>query len=67
MKLVIQENFDALSLWVASYVRRRIIEFAPTAQKPFVLGLPTGGSPIGTYKVHSCAHTHTRAHSHPRP
>ena len=28
----------------------RINEFKPTADKPFVLGLPTGGSPIPVYK-----------------
>jgi glucosamine-6-phosphate deaminase len=28
----------------------RINEFQPTAEKPFVLGLPTGSSPIPTYK-----------------
>jgi 6-phosphogluconolactonase/glucosamine-6-phosphate isomerase/deaminase len=28
-----------------------INEFAPTASKPFVLGLPTGSSPIPTYKA----------------
>jgi len=29
----------------------RINEFEPTAEKPFVLGLPTGSSPIPTYKA----------------
>ena len=28
----------------------RITDFAPTAERPFVLGLPTGSSPIPTYK-----------------
>jgi glucosamine-6-phosphate deaminase len=28
-----------------------INEFAPTAEKPFVLGLPTGSSPIPTYQA----------------
>lgn len=28
-----------------------INEFAPTPDKPFVLGLPTGSSPIPTYKA----------------
>lgn len=32
----------------ASY---RINEFKPTADRPFVLGLPTGSSPIPTYKA----------------
>jgi 6-phosphogluconolactonase/glucosamine-6-phosphate isomerase/deaminase len=30
--------------------RDRINDFRPTADKPFVLGLPTGSSPIPTYK-----------------
>jgi glucosamine-6-phosphate deaminase len=28
----------------------RIRDFAPTTQKPFVLGLPTGSSPIPVYR-----------------
>ena len=30
--------------------RARITDFRPTPDKPFVLGLPTGSSPIPTYK-----------------
>ncbi|KAK7045676.1 Glucosamine-6-phosphate isomerase (Glucosamine-6-phosphate deaminase) (GNPDA) (GlcN6P deaminase) [Paramarasmius palmivorus] len=33
------------------YVFIRINDFEPTAEKPFVLGLPTGSSPIPTYKA----------------
>ena len=33
-----------------SHVRDRINSFAPTEAKPFVLGLPTGSTPIPTYK-----------------
>jgi len=35
---------------VAVYIRDRINHFHPTSEKPFVLGLPTGSSPLGTYK-----------------
>jgi glucosamine-6-phosphate deaminase len=31
-------------------VKERIKEFAPTVNKPFVLGLPTGSSPVGVYR-----------------
>jgi 6-phosphogluconolactonase/glucosamine-6-phosphate isomerase/deaminase len=31
-------------------IKSRINDFKPTAEKPFVLGLPTGSSPIPTYK-----------------
>ncbi|KAG0260657.1 Glucosamine-6-phosphate isomerase 1 [Mortierella polycephala] len=50
MRLVIRKDFEAVSYHVAKYVKERIKEFAPTATKPFVLGLPTGSSPVGVYK-----------------
>ena len=33
-----------------SIITDRIVDFKPTAEKPFILGLPTGSSPIPTYK-----------------
>ncbi len=50
MRIVIHENYESLSQWVAYYVANRINTFQPTPDKPFVLGLPTGSSPIGTYQ-----------------
>ena len=50
MRVIIQSEYDLVSKWVASYVVRKIREFKPTPDKPFVLGLPTGSSPLGTYK-----------------
>ena len=50
MRLIIQPNYQQLSCWAASYVAKKINDFNPTAEKPFVLGLPTGGTPLGTYK-----------------
>ena len=44
---IVQPDYEA-SLWAANHIARRINETAPTAKKPFVLGLPTGGTPIGT-------------------
>lgn len=49
MRLIIQANHDLTSKWVANYIARKILLAAPTAEKPFVLGLPTGSSPLGTY------------------
>lgn len=49
MRLIIQPDYAKLSRWTAAYIARKIIDFKPTASKPFVLGLPTGSSPIGTY------------------
>ena len=50
MRLIIQPDYGKLSQWAAKYIASRINEFAPTPDKPFVLGLPTGSSPLGTYK-----------------
>ena len=50
MRVIIQSNYDLVSKWVASYVVKEIRDFQPTAEKPFVIGLPTGSSPIGTYR-----------------
>ena len=50
MRLIIQENYDLLSRWAAFYTAAKINQAKPTADKPFVLGLPTGSSPLGTYR-----------------
>ena len=50
MRLIIQESYGKMSQWAAAYIVKRINEFKPTAERPFVLGLPTGSTPIGTYK-----------------
>ena len=49
MRVVIQPDYRTLSQWAARHVAGRITEAAPTAEKPFVLGLPTGSTPIGMY------------------
>lgn len=56
-RLVIKDNADEVSEWVAQYVVARIKGFAPTADKPFVLGLPTGSSPLAAYKKVRAART----------
>ena len=50
MRLIIQSDFNNLSQWAANYVAAKINAAKPTADKPFVLGLPTGSSPLGMYK-----------------
>jgi glucosamine-6-phosphate deaminase len=49
MRILIHENYQQLSKWTAYYIAKKIKDFNPTPEKPFVLGLPTGSSPIGTY------------------
>jgi glucosamine-6-phosphate deaminase len=50
MRIIIQPDYDRISKWTANYVVKRINEFRPSTKKPFVLGLPTGSSPLGMYK-----------------
>ena len=50
MRLIIQPSYEKISKWAASYVAASINKFKPAADKPFVLGLPTGSSPLGMYK-----------------
>lgn len=50
MRIIIHENYQTLSKWVAYYVASKIKKDKPTPQKPYVLGLPTGSSPLGTYQ-----------------
>ncbi|MGG6297928.1 glucosamine-6-phosphate deaminase [Leptolyngbya sp. AN02str] len=50
MQLVIRESSTAVGLWAARYVQQRIQRFAPTRDRPFVLGLPTGGTPVEMYR-----------------
>ena len=51
MRVIIQPSYDLLSQWAANYVAKRINEFEPKEGKPFVLGLPTGSSPLGMYRA----------------
>lgn len=50
MRLIIQPDYSSISVWAAKYIAAKINKFEPTADKPFVLGLPTGSTPLGTYK-----------------
>lgn len=50
MRLIIQNNHELASKWAANYIARKIVLAAPTKEKPFVLGLPTGSSPLGIYR-----------------
>ena len=49
MRIVILPDYEAVSRWTAGYIGGRIRAFAPAAGRPFVLGLPTGSTPVGTY------------------
>ena len=49
MRLIIEPDYQQLSKWAAEHVINRINSAQPTAEHPFVLGLPTGSSPEGMY------------------
>lgn len=51
MRVVIEKDYKAMSVWAAEYVIRKINAFVPTKErKYFVLGLPTGSTPLGMYE-----------------
>ena len=50
MRLIIQPNAASIAEWAANYVANEINKANPTPEKPFVLGCPTGSSPLGMYK-----------------
>jgi glucosamine-6-phosphate deaminase len=49
MRVIIEPNYETLSRWAACYIAAKINSAEPTAGNPFILGLPTGSSPLGTY------------------
>ena len=50
MRLIIEPDYSNVSKWAANYVASKINASNPTAEKPFILGLPTGSSPLGMYR-----------------
>ena len=56
MRLIIQPDYAGISQWAADYVVAKINAAQPSATKPFVLGLPTGSSPLGMYRALVAAH-----------
>lgn len=49
MRVIIKDDKDFVADWAANYVAYKINRFKPTSGKPFVLGLPTGSTPLGMY------------------
>jgi glucosamine-6-phosphate deaminase len=50
MRLIIHENYKNASKWAAFYIADKINAYKKTTERPFVLGLPTGSSPVGIYQ-----------------
>ncbi|SAM04135.1 hypothetical protein [Absidia glauca] len=49
MRLIVRQDYDEVSAYAAYYVKERIRQFQPSKDRLFVMGLPTGSSPIGVY------------------
>ncbi|KAI9203568.1 glucosamine-6-phosphate isomerase [Polychytrium aggregatum] len=50
MRLVIRDDPGQVAQYIATYIKDRINTFNPTPENPFVIGLPTGSSPVQVYK-----------------
>ncbi|XP_063699626.1 glucosamine-6-phosphate isomerase isoform X1 [Culicoides brevitarsis] len=50
MRLVILDTSASVGDWAARYVMKRINDFKPGPDNYFVLGLPTGSTPLAMYK-----------------
>jgi glucosamine-6-phosphate deaminase len=48
VRVVIHQSFEDVSRWAANYIAEKIN--SQSKDKPFVLGLPTGSSPLGVYR-----------------
>ena len=51
MRVIIEPTYELISQWAANYIAARMNQAKPTAEKPFVLGLPTGSSPLITVNM----------------
>ena len=49
MRLIIEENAEKVGRWAAEYIASKIN--AHKGDRPFVLGLPTGSTPLPTYRA----------------
>ncbi len=49
MRLIIQKDYEKISEWTANYIAEKINNVNASDDSRYVLGLPTGSTPIGTY------------------
>ena len=50
MRLIIEDTNENAGKWAARYIVDKINAHHKTSDKPFVLGLPTGSTPLSTYR-----------------
>lgn len=56
MRLIIEPDAESVGEWVAAYICKRINDHQSQTDRPFVLGLPTGSTPLTTYRNLICLH-----------
>jgi glucosamine-6-phosphate deaminase len=49
MRVIIQNTANDAAVWTARYIASKINQSQSVSNKPFVLGLPTGSTPLQTY------------------
>jgi len=50
MKVIIRKNYTECAEYVAKHIEEKITKLKPNKESPFVLGLPTGSTPLGVYQ-----------------
>ena len=50
MRLIISPDYEQCSQWAADYVAYKIKAARPTENKPFVMAIPAGSSPLGMFE-----------------
>eukprot|EP01064_Diplonema_japonicum_P031945 TRINITY_DN5886_c0_g1_i2.p1 TRINITY_DN5886_c0_g1~~TRINITY_DN5886_c0_g1_i2.p1 ORF type:complete len:276 (+),score=68.97 TRINITY_DN5886_c0_g1_i2:73-900(+) len=56
MRILIETDGEQVATKASEHIIERINAFGPTEARPFVLGLPTGGTPVKTYQKLIQAH-----------
>lgn len=51
MRLIPLNHAAQVGKWAARHIASKINAFNPTENRPFVLGLPTGSTPLTTYNA----------------
>ncbi len=50
MRLIILNDAEKIARWTADFIAKKINDYNPSEERPFVLGLPTGSTPLMTYR-----------------